>query len=81
MVATARALMGATRAADGRAEHGAVAGDGGAGVRDHPHHQRQGVDVLLVEQNALMALPSPSCGYVLESGRVLLSGPAGETVT
>ncbi|HSU04756.1 MAG TPA: ABC transporter ATP-binding protein [Acetobacteraceae bacterium] len=38
----------------------------------------QGVTVLLVEQNALMALSIASFGYVLESGRVLLSGPAGD---
>ena len=38
----------------------------------------QGVTVLLVEQNALMALSIASFGYLLESGRVLLSGPAGD---
>lgn len=37
-----------------------------------------GVTVLLVEQNALMALSIAEMGYVLESGRVLLSGPARE---
>ena len=36
----------------------------------------QGVTVLLVEQNALMALSIADTGYVLESGRVILSGPA-----
>ncbi len=36
----------------------------------------QGVTILLVEQNALMALSIAATGYVLESGRVLLSGPA-----
>ncbi|MBV9250705.1 MAG: ABC transporter ATP-binding protein [Acetobacteraceae bacterium] len=35
----------------------------------------QGVTVLLVEQNALMALTIADYGYVLESGRVVLSGP------
>jgi branched-chain amino acid transport system ATP-binding protein len=36
----------------------------------------QGVTILLVEQNALMALSIANFGYVLESGRVLLEGPA-----
>jgi len=38
----------------------------------------QGVTVLLVEQNALMALSIADTGYVLESGRVMLSGPAAD---
>ena len=38
----------------------------------------QGVTVLLVEQNALMALSVADTGYVLETGRVVLSGPARE---
>jgi branched-chain amino acid transport system ATP-binding protein len=37
-----------------------------------------GVTVLLVEQNAVMALSIAATGYVLESGRVLFSGPAQE---
>jgi branched-chain amino acid transport system ATP-binding protein len=37
-----------------------------------------GVTVLLVEQNAVMALSIAATGYVLESGRVLFSGPAAE---
>jgi branched-chain amino acid transport system ATP-binding protein len=35
----------------------------------------QGVTVLLVEQNALMALTIADYGYVLESGKIVLSGP------
>ncbi len=35
----------------------------------------QGVTILLVEQNALMALSVADRGYVLESGRVVLNGP------
>jgi branched-chain amino acid transport system ATP-binding protein len=38
---------------------------------------RQGTSVLLVEQNARMALKVAHRGYVLETGRVTLSGPAG----
>ncbi len=38
----------------------------------------QGVTILLVEQNALMALSIADTGYVLESGHVRLSGPARE---
>lgn len=37
---------------------------------------RQGVTVLLVEQNARQALRIASRAYVLEKGRVTLSGPA-----
>jgi branched-chain amino acid transport system ATP-binding protein len=39
---------------------------------------KQGTPVLLVEQNALMALDVASRGYVLETGRVALEGPATE---
>ncbi len=38
----------------------------------------QGVTVLLVEQNARMALKLADRGYVLETGRVVLQGPAAE---
>ena len=38
----------------------------------------QGVTVLLVEQNALRALTIADYGYVLESGKVVLSGPGPE---
>ena len=35
---------------------------------------QQGVTILLVEQNAVMALTIASRGYVIESGRIVLSG-------
>ena len=42
---------------------------------------KQGTPILLVEQNALMALDVASRGYVLETGRVALEGPASELKT
>ena len=39
---------------------------------------RQGVTILLVEQNLRYALENSTRGYVLETGRVTLSGPSGE---
>jgi branched-chain amino acid transport system ATP-binding protein len=37
---------------------------------------RQGTTILLVEQNALMALGVAQRGYVLQTGRIVRSGPA-----
>lgn len=39
---------------------------------------QQGTTILLVEQNAFMALQIASRAYVLETGRIVLSGPALE---
>ncbi len=39
---------------------------------------RQGTSVLLVEQNASMALAIASRGYVMETGRIVLDGSADE---
>ena len=39
---------------------------------------KQGTPILLVEQNALMALDVADRGYVLETGTVALDGPAGD---
>jgi branched-chain amino acid transport system ATP-binding protein len=39
---------------------------------------RDGTAVLLVEQDVLVALEAADRGYVLENGRVVLSGPATE---
>jgi branched-chain amino acid transport system ATP-binding protein len=37
-----------------------------------------GVSILLVEQNASLALSIATRGYVLESGRLVLEGSAGD---
>jgi branched-chain amino acid transport system ATP-binding protein len=39
---------------------------------------RQGTTILLVEQNAFMALDVAHRGYVLQTGTIVLSGPASE---
>ncbi len=41
----------------------------------------QGTTILLVEQNAHMALKIASRGYVLETGNVVLSGPSKDLAT
>jgi branched-chain amino acid transport system ATP-binding protein len=41
-------------------------------------NERERVTVLLVEQNAAMALELADHAWVLETGRVVLSGPSGE---
>jgi branched-chain amino acid transport system ATP-binding protein len=38
----------------------------------------QGTPILLVEQNALMALDAANRGYVLETGTIAIEGPAQE---
>ena len=42
---------------------------------------RQGVTVLLIEQNANMALKTADYGYVLETGRITLSGTGADLLT
>jgi branched-chain amino acid transport system ATP-binding protein len=42
---------------------------------------KQGTPVLLVEQNALMALEVARRAYVMETGRIALEGPASELKT
>ena len=41
-------------------------------------NREQGLTILLVEQNANLALDVSSYGYVLETGRILLEGPSAE---
>ncbi len=40
----------------------------------------QGTTILLIEQNALLALKTATRGYVLETGNMVLSGPAQDLV-
>ena len=42
---------------------------------------KEGVTILLVEQNARLALEVSSRGYVMETGLITLSGPARELLT
>lgn len=42
---------------------------------------RQGVTVLLIEQNANMALKTADIGYVLETGQITLSGSGAELLS
>lgn len=39
---------------------------------------REGTTILLIEQNANMALQTADCGYVMETGRITLSGTGRE---
>ncbi len=39
-------------------------------------NREEGITVLLVEQNARMALQLAACGYVMENGKIVLDGPA-----
>jgi branched-chain amino acid transport system ATP-binding protein len=41
-------------------------------------NEKEGLTVLLVEQNAHLALQAADAGYVLEAGRVVLSGSSAE---
>jgi len=41
-------------------------------------NKREGVSVLLVEQNARAALELADYGYVMENGRIVLDGPAAQ---
>jgi branched-chain amino acid transport system ATP-binding protein len=42
---------------------------------------KEGTPILLVEQNALMALEVAQRGYVMQTGRIVLEGPANELKT
>ncbi len=40
-------------------------------------NQEEGITILLVEQNAKMALELAAYGYVMENGKIVLDGPSG----
>ena len=42
---------------------------------------KEGVTILLVEQNANMALQVADMGYVMETGRITLSGKGSELIS
>ena len=42
---------------------------------------KQGVTVLLIEQNANMALKTPDLGYAMETGRITMSGSGAELLS
>ncbi len=42
--------------------------------------RKLGVSILLVEQNARAALETADYGYVLETGSIVLAGPAGDLI-
>jgi branched-chain amino acid transport system ATP-binding protein len=42
---------------------------------------REQVTFLLAEQNTSMALKYAGYGYIMESGRIVMDGPAGELAT
>ena len=41
----------------------------------------EGVTILLIEQNANMALQTADTGYVMETGRITLSGKGSDLIT
>jgi branched-chain amino acid transport system ATP-binding protein len=43
-------------------------------------NEESGVSILLVEQNANVALKSASAAYVMETGRIVLNGPATQLI-
>ena len=70
-----RADVEAEAAAARRAVDGPRAADGAEGVRDRACAvSREGVTILLIEQNAKLALEVSHRGYVMESGEITLSG-------
>ena len=42
---------------------------------------KKGVTILLIEQNANMALKTANTGYVLETGRITMTGSGQELLT
>ena len=77
MLAIGRALMAQPIGpAPRRAVDGPLAHPDRADLRDHREINAQGTTVLLVEQNALMALNVAHRGYVLQTGQIILADTA-----
>ena len=43
-------------------------------------NQEEKVSILLVEQNALMALAVSEYGYIMENGKIVLDGPSHKLI-
>jgi branched-chain amino acid transport system ATP-binding protein len=41
-------------------------------------NQNEGTSILLVEQNARIALSISACGYIMENGKIVLDGPSAK---
>ena len=59
-----------------RALDGARAAHGAESLRDRAQGSAEGVTILLIEQNAKLALEVSNRGYVMESGEITISGDA-----
>ena len=80
MLAIGRALMARPYGpAAGRAVDGAFADSGRQIFQIIQEINSQGTTVLLVEQNALMALAVANRGYVIQTGQIVLSDTAGSS--
>ena len=77
MLAMARALhLASEAAAAGRAVDGSLADHGREDLRGGARDFGGRLTVLLVEQNARLALQAANRGYVMDSGLVTMSGDA-----
>ena len=47
-------------------------------MKPHPQINKNGVTIMLIEQNARAALKVADRGYVLETGRIILDGSAAD---
>ena len=78
MLAMGRADEPPEHDSDGRAVDGTVSETRQRDLRHYSQAARSGITVLLVEQNANMALSIADRAYVLETGRITMEGDAKE---